>query len=165
MSVVAGPAPLSPRIPGPTRSRGIIADSSSQRPRRSPPLLRTSSLSGRPDAVSCRWLAVLSEMDMLMPEFDLVSHCFEGSLGHVGESILMSPDPRVFCALLSEPATEADVGVGGLGFCFRPGSGKVNFEVRPMATIGGAQPGSFLGSIRPPLPQLWYPGRGSSDYS
>lgn len=71
---------------------------------------------------------------MLMPELDLVSHCLEGSLGSVGESMLMSPAPRVFCALLS-PDAETGVNVGGVGFCFRPGSGKVNFEVRPMAAI------------------------------
>lgn len=65
---------------------------------------------------------------MLMPEFDVVSHCLPLSLDSA--SMLMSAVPRVLCALLNGPEIDGS----GAGFCFRLGKGKVNLEERPMAT-------------------------------
>jgi hypothetical protein len=65
---------------------------------------------------------------MLMPEVDRVSHphLFESG-ERVGESVLISPVPRIFCAFVNGIVGG---GAGGCtGFARRPGIGNVNFDV------------------------------------
>jgi len=66
---------------------------------------------------------------MLIAEFDLVSHPHLDLGASIDGFALASPVPRTFCALLN--AFEG--GAGLVAFCFRPGSGNVNFEVCPIA--------------------------------
>lgn len=48
-----------------------------------------------------------------------------------GESMLISPVPRIFCALVNGPEGGGGGGGGGTGLVFRPGMEKGNFDRWP----------------------------------
>lgn len=109
---------------------GKISDSSSHRSSRLGDGLATSPSWTIPNPASPTsvWLVVASDIAMLIPEFDLVSHPHL-ELGErvLGESTLSCAVPNTFCAFDKGPTGGG--GGDGAGFCLRPGIGNVNLPI------------------------------------